>query len=94
MGCSKSAYHYRTRPRPRLADPLPHKQRSHPARLTTAELDRVAALRESSRSVEETFYDHLDSPEGYVASLSTFYRVRHAPGHRHGPHGQEPSQAP
>lgn len=79
VGCSKSAYHYRTRPRPRLADPVPHKQRSHPARLTTAELDRVAALlRESSRSVEETFYDHLDSPEGYVASLSTFYRVRHA----------------
>ena len=81
VGCSKSAYHYRSHPRARIPEPIPHKDRSHPAKLTDAELEEVTdLLTRSDKSVEETFYDHLDSDQGYVASLSTFYRVQRARG--------------
>src|SRR5699024_3184036 len=48
LGVSKSAWHYRTRPRPRVADPVAHRYRSHPAKLSDVEYETVAnLLRES-----------------------------------------------
>jgi len=75
IGLPKSVFHYRRRPRPRVADPVPHIDRPHPAALSGTERDEVAArLRASARSVTETFYDDLDC-DRYVASLSTYHRV-------------------
>lgn len=75
IGLSKSTYHYRSKPRPRAADPVPHRERPHPAKLTEIEGDAiVTTLRESKESVTETYYRHLDDGD-YVASLSTFHRI-------------------
>lgn len=75
IGLSKSAFHYRNKPRSRVADPIAHRQRSHPAKLTEVEYTKVADLLEDSEvSVTETFYQHLDAGD-YVASQSTFHRI-------------------
>ena len=75
IGLSKSTYHYRGTPRPRVEDPVPHSERPHPAKLTKVEDDAiVTTLRASTVSVTETYYRHLDSGD-YVASLSTFHRI-------------------
>jgi putative transposase len=80
IGLSKGSFHYRRRPRPRVAAPVPHADRPHPAALSGTERDEVAArLRASARSVTETFYDDLDSGR-YVASLSSYHRIARVKG--------------
>lgn len=62
-----------------MADPVAHRYRSHPAKLSDVEYETVAnLLRESDVSVSETYYRHLDSGEAYVASESTFHRIARA----------------
>jgi len=75
IGLSKASYQYRSKPRPRVADPVPHSQRPHPAALSAAEEAQIVALlRDSQVSVSETFYRHLDQGP-YLASMSTFHRL-------------------
>ena len=75
LGLSKGSYQYRSKPRPRAVDPIPHRQRSHPAALSQAEEEQIVALlRGSSVSVAETFYRHLDQGP-YLASMSSFHRL-------------------
>lgn len=72
---SKSAFHYRRQPRQRVAQPVPHRERCHPARLTADEDAQVVGLLRGSRqSTTQTYYTHLDAGD-YVASLSTFHRI-------------------
>ncbi|MDN5745925.1 MAG: IS3 family transposase [Nocardioidaceae bacterium] len=75
IGLSKSAFHYRSRPRPRTQAPVPQSQRRHPGSLSDAERSGVVSLlTASSLSVAETYYQHLDSGD-YLASMSTFHRI-------------------
>lgn len=83
LGVAKSTWQYRMKPRARAQAPVPHRDRPHPAKLTDVEYTTVAdLLRNSSVSVSETYYRHLDSGGGFVASESTFYRVAKAEGIR------------
>lgn len=75
IGLAKASLHYRSKPRGRVSDPVPHRDRPHPAALSRSERDVVAGvLRGSSLSVAETFYAHIDSGQ-YLASMSTFHRI-------------------
>ncbi|MGH2512802.1 MAG: IS3 family transposase [Candidatus Limnocylindrales bacterium] len=75
IGLSKGSFHYRRKPRPRTADPVPHALRPHPAKLTGTERGQIAAnLKKSPTSVTETFYEDLDAGR-YVASLSSYHRI-------------------
>lgn len=75
IGLSKSSAHYRAHPRPRVADPVPHTDRSHPARLDQDETAAIVELLTVSEvSIEQTYYEHLDAGI-YLGSLSTFHRV-------------------
>lgn len=74
IGLSKAAYHYRTKPRPAVPDPIAQRERPHPAALSPAEdAAIVQALGDSPVGVAETFYRHLDAGH-YIASLSSFHR--------------------
>jgi transposase InsO family protein len=77
-GMSRSTWHYRTRPRPRAADPVPHTARVAASWLTSAEQDlivvKLRAAFTSGESVYQAFYDALDAGEP-VASLSSWYRI-------------------
>lgn len=80
-GLSRSTWHYRTHPRPRVADPVPHTSRVAPAWLTTQEQDRIVAMLQLAfargESVYQAFYDALDAGSP-VASLSSWYRITRA----------------
>lgn len=102
IGLHKSTYHYRHHPRDRVDEPIPHRDRPHPARLCPEERDRVEALlRASTTSVAQTFFDHLDTGS-YLASESTFRRIARAEGitlartgrNRRGPHKTAPRAVP
>lgn len=81
LGVAKSSRHYRIKPRPRTSDPIAHKDRSHPARLSQVDYQRISdVLRASDVSIAETFYRHLDGPDPYLASQSTFHRVARREG--------------
>lgn len=77
-GMSRSTWHYRSNPRPRVASPVPHTARTAPAWLSTAEQDRIVALMEQAfsrgESIYQAFYDALDAGSP-IASLSTWYRI-------------------
>lgn len=77
-GMARSTWHYRTCPRPRVADPVPHTARVAAAWLTPAEQDLIAvklrAAFTAGESVYQAFYDALDAGEP-VASLSSWYRI-------------------
>lgn len=80
-GMSRSTWHYRTRPRPRVVDPVPHTARTATSWLTAAEQDLILvelqAAFSSGESVYQAFYDALDAGEP-VASLSSWYRIARA----------------
>jgi len=74
IGLSRGSFQYRGKPRPRVANPIPQRERSHPAALTAAEDEEIVRLlRGSTVSVAETFYRHLDDGD-YIASMSSFHR--------------------
>jgi putative transposase len=77
-GMSRSMWHYRACPRPRVSDPVPHAARVAASWLTPAEQDlivvKLQAAFTSGESVYQAFYDALDAGEP-VASLSSWYRI-------------------
>jgi transposase InsO family protein len=77
-GMSRSTWHYRTCPRPRVAAPVPHTERRAASWLSPAEQDTIAAELEAGFargwSVYHAFYEALDAGEP-IASLSSWYRV-------------------
>lgn len=77
-GMSRSTFHYRTHPRPRVDAAVPHTARRAPAWLSTGEQDQIAAKLTAAfgrgESVYQGFYDALDAGDP-VASLSTWYRI-------------------
>jgi transposase InsO family protein len=77
-GISRSTWHYRSTPRPRVAAPVPHTQRRAPSWLTTTEQDLIVAKLQAAfaagESVYQAFYDALDAGEP-VASLASWYRI-------------------
>lgn len=77
-GMSRSSWHYRTHPRPKVADPVPHTQRRALSWLSAPERARIEArLRDAfaaGRSVYHGFYTALDAGDP-VASLSSWYRI-------------------
>lgn len=77
-GVSRSTWHYRTQPRPRVADPVPHAQRRAASWLSATERDQIEVkLRAgfaAGESVYQAFYDALDAGEP-VASLASWYRI-------------------
>jgi putative transposase len=94
IGLSKASFHYRTSPRPRAIDPVPHRRRSHPAALTAAEKDRIIeSLSASGVSIEETYYRDLDQQE-VVASLSSYHRVARQEGIATAATGSKRSRGP
>lgn len=80
-GMSRSTWHYRTRPRPRVSAPVPHTARVAASWLTPAEQDLIAVKLQAGfsagESVYQAFYDALDAGEP-VASLSSWYRIARA----------------
>lgn len=77
-GMSRATWHYRTRPRPPVVDPVPHTARTAVSWLTPAEQDLIAVKLQTAfagqESVYQAFYDALDAGEP-VASLSSWYRI-------------------
>lgn len=81
IGLSTSTWHYRSRPRARVDQPVPHTARTAAHWLTTAEqtliLDRLSSAFADGKSVYQAFYEALDSADP-VASLSTWHRLARA----------------
>jgi transposase InsO family protein len=77
-GMARSTWHYRAKPRPRVAAPVPHAQRRAASWLTTEEQDAILARLQAAFglgwSVYHAFYEALDDGDP-VASLSSWYRL-------------------
>lgn len=80
-GVPRSTWHYRTHPRARVLNPVPHTARRAKSWLTPAEQDLISAKLQSAfgagESVYQAFYDALDAGEP-VASLASWYRIARA----------------
>jgi putative transposase len=75
---SRSTWHYRSTPRPRVADPLPQKDRAYPSRIPEADRaairDRIIAGWLKGTSVDHTFAATWD--EGLMlASRRSWWRI-------------------
>ncbi|MGB3675997.1 MAG: IS3 family transposase [Candidatus Nanopelagicales bacterium] len=77
-GMARSSWHYRSSPRPRVADPVPHTQRRAVLWLTAIEQDAITVKVKTAfaqgLSVYQAFYEALDAGDP-VASLSSWYRL-------------------
>ena len=78
LGISRGSWHYRTHPRPPVANPVPQAQRVSSLWLdadeVTAIQGRLTAGFAAGKSVFQCFYEALDAGEP-VASLSSWYRI-------------------
>jgi putative transposase len=78
IGLSRGSWHYRNKPRARVAEPIAHADRVQPHALTEAESAQVAQAVNASlakgRSVRHAWYEHIDSGP-VLASQTTFQRV-------------------
>jgi putative transposase len=78
VGLSRSTWHYRSKPRPRVTDPVPHTARPSSSWLSTAEQDTIVAkLRAAFAqgwSVYHAYFEALDAGDP-VASLSSWHRT-------------------
>jgi transposase InsO family protein len=81
VGLSRGSWQARRRPRPRTADPVPHRQRRSAAWLSPVEVETITAkLGEAfaaGKSVYQAFHEAWDAADP-VASLSSWYRVARA----------------
>lgn len=93
-GMSRSSWHYRSKPRARVADPVPHTARRAASWLEAHERDtilgRLGAAFARGASVYQAFYEALDAGDP-VASLSSWYRLArrlepHRPARRRARH--------
>ena len=77
-GVSRSTWHYRTRPRVAVADPMPHAKRRSASWLSAEEREQVTTKLQAAfaarKSVYQAYYDALDAGDP-VASLATWYRI-------------------
>lgn len=77
-GLSRSTWHYRRRPRPGVADPVPHCERDYPARISDADRDRITELILAAwageDSVDQAFADAWDDGV-MLASRRTWWRI-------------------
>ena len=78
IGLSRSSWHDRIKPRPRVAEPIAHVDRVQPHALTAEESAQVAQAVNASLakggSVRHAWYEHIDTGP-LLASLATFQRV-------------------
>jgi putative transposase len=75
---SRSTWHYRSKPRPRVTDPLPQKDRAYPSRIGEADRavirDRISAGWQAGASVDYSFAATWD--EGVMlASRRSWWRI-------------------
>lgn len=77
-GLPRSTWHYRTRPRVAVADPVPHTARRAAGWLSAQEREQITTMLEAAfaarKSVYQAYYDALDAGDP-VASLATWYRI-------------------
>lgn len=77
-GMSRSSWYYRTHPRGKVADPVPHTRRRAPSWLSPPERAaieaKLSAAFAAGRSVYHGFYTALDAGDP-IASLSSWYRI-------------------
>jgi transposase InsO family protein len=77
-GMSRSTWHYRHHPRPRVASPVPHTVRRSPAWLSLVEQRLIVTKLQTAVAqgwaVYHAFYEALDTDDP-VASLSSWYRI-------------------
>jgi transposase InsO family protein len=77
-GMSRSSWHYRSRPRPRVTAPVPHRARRAQSWLEQAERDSITGKLKAAfgrgESVYQGYYQALDAGDP-VASLSSWYRI-------------------
>ena len=77
-GLSRSTWHYRHQPRPRVADPVPQCERAYRARLSTADRERITELILAAwakeDSVDQAFAEAWDDGV-MLASRRTWWRI-------------------
>ena len=77
-GLARSSWHYLRRPRPRVADPKPHRQRRSTVWMTHAEEQQILARLTdpgcANLSIGAVYVKTLDAGT-YIASMRTWYRV-------------------
>jgi transposase InsO family protein len=78
VGLSRSTWHYRHHPRPRVADPVPHTDRAYPCRISDADRarisERINAAWARSHSVDYAFATAWD--EGIMlAARRSWWRI-------------------
>lgn len=75
---SRSTWHYRSTPRPKVADPLPHKDRAYPSRICQADramiADRIIAGWQTGTSVDHAFASSWDLGV-MLASRRSWWRI-------------------
>lgn len=80
-GMARSTWHYRSNPRPRVAEPVPHTQRRALSWLTDHEQTLIVGMVRDGFaqgwSVYHAFYEALDAGDP-IASLSTWHRIARA----------------
>lgn len=78
VGLARSSWHYRRHPRPRVADPVPQRDRAYPSRICPADRDKIVAYIQAAwdkgHSVDHAFATAWD--EGIMlASRRTWWRI-------------------
>lgn len=78
VGLSRSTWHYRGNPRPRVTDPIPQSERAYPSRIDTADREAIAALITAGWvkgvSVDHAFADAWDAGV-MLGSRRSWWRV-------------------
>lgn len=77
-GVARSTWHYRAKPRPRVANPIPHRERACPSRISHADralvAGRVTASWQAGTSVDAAFASAWDTGM-MVASKRSWWRI-------------------
>ena len=77
-GVSRSTWHYRSNPRARVADPIPHKDRAYPSRISGTDravvAGRITAGWADGHSVDHSFASAWDDGE-MLASRRSWWRI-------------------
>lgn len=78
IGLSRSTWHYRAKPRSRVPDPVPHKDRAYPSRISATDrtviADKISAGWQAGHSVDHSFACCWD--EGVMlASRRSWWRI-------------------
>ena len=92
-GVSRSAWHYRSSPRVRVAEPVPHKNRAYPSRISDADRAvvgaRITAGWADGHSVDHSFASSWDDGV-MLASRRSWWRIAHSVEDQPAPPGAPP----